>query len=193
MTMLSPEGVLSYPKLFKAELPKDAGPNDKPKFSTVVLFTHAAMKTPEFKAMEAAALACARDNFKERVEAMAARAIRRDVADMGHDAARFGCFININAGEDYPPDVIDRDGSPISAADGKRKIYPGVRARVSLSTYAYTGAKNKGVAFGLRNVQRLGDGPRLDNRKSAKDEFEPLPDEEPAGMPEEDVSSLMGE
>lgn len=74
----------------------------------------------------------------------------------------------------------------LTEADKKRikdVFYPGAKVRASLTAfyYDYEGMK-KGISFGLNNVQKLGDGPRMDGRKAAQDEFEPTTDLVPADL-----------
>lgn len=191
-SLLTPEGILVYPYLFKAKLSKDAKPDDKPKFSCRVLFTKEQTETPEYKAMVAACLASARDKWGSDADTMIQDGsirfpFRKDVSGKGYPP-EIVVFINATAGEDQPPEVVARDGK--TRIKSPADLYSGVRGRVSVGCFAYIRSGNKGVSFGLRNAQKLGDGPRLDNRKSASEEFgaSPAGPEEPAG----DLSSMIG-
>jgi hypothetical protein len=62
------------------------------------------------------------------------------------------------------------NGKPAPITDPK-EIYPGAKVRASLRAYAYSVNGNNGVAFSLGNLQKVGDGPRMDGRLSAADEF----------------------
>jgi hypothetical protein len=193
--LISPEATASYPALFTPKLPKNAKPTDKPKFSVTLLFTPAAMQTPEFKAMQEAVVRCAVNKWGAKGETMIREKalrlpFRTDVESKGHPAD-YACFINCNTGEATPPAVVGRDGKPIT---DQREVYAGCKVRVSLGAYAYGGPgtdQTPGVALGLRNVQKLGDGPRLDNRTTAAQDFgaplPPLPGTEGA-----DLTSLLG-
>lgn len=190
MALITPEGVLSYPKLFRSELPKDAEPGDKKKWSTTILFTQAAVETAEYKALVTEAIKCARDKWGADADQMIRDGqlrmpFRKDVAAKGYPA-EFVAFMNLSKTDDsdknvIPPQIIGRDAKPLTDT---REIYPGVRARLSVGVFAYTRKGNKGVSFGLNNVQKLGDGPRIDNRKSAQDEFGAVEPEPAADMPE---------
>lgn len=166
--LLTPVGVLSYPHLFKAILPRDAKAGDKPKFSTAILFDAAAVETPEYRALAAAVLAIARERWGDKADAMIQEGsirlpFRKDVVAKGYPD-RFVRFFNCTAPEDHPPQIVGRyagaDGKPEVITD-MRAIYPGVFARVSVNPFAYDQRGNKGVAFGLGNVQKWGDGDRL--------------------------------
>ena len=54
------------------------------------------------------------------------------------------------------------------------EVYCGCKVRATLSVFAYDKAGNRGISFGLNNVQKLGDGERLDGRLRAEDDFEAL-------------------
>ena len=65
-------------------------------------------------------------------------------------------YMNVNGYR--RPGVIDRHRDPIT---DERDIYSGCYARVSLTAYPFKGDQNKGVTFGLENVQKLRDGEPL--------------------------------
>ena len=44
------------------------------------------------------------------------------------------------------------------------------------TAYGYDKAGNKGVAFGLQNLQKLGDGERFSGRTAAEDDFDSVDD-----------------
>lgn len=70
------------------------------------------------------------------------------------------------------PGVVDRDKTPISVAEGNTdEIYPGAWFRATVNAFSYDN-KGKGVAFGLMNLQKVKDGPRLDSRVDAASDFE---------------------
>lgn len=75
-------------------------------------------------------------------------------------------------------------------ADGKParvdadQFYAGCIVNASVAAFAYNKGINKGVSFALNNVQFVTDGPRLDNRIAAEDEFEV---DEDAEAPLEDL------
>lgn len=51
------------------------------------------------------------------------------------------------------------------------QFYPGCWARADLSVYAYEKGKNKGVAFGLSNIQKVADGDAFSGRAKPEDAF----------------------
>jgi hypothetical protein len=58
--------------------------------------------------------------------------------------------------------------------------------RAQLRAFSYDSNGNKGVSFALNNIQKLGDGERLDNRQAATDAFEADLSAAPA-----DISALL--
>jgi hypothetical protein len=110
----------------------------------------------------------------------------RDGAEKATDGYGPGkTFLNVNSNRQ--PGVVSKyagpDGKPLPITDPD-EVYPGCRVRVSLVPFAYEAQGNKGVSFMLGNVQKLSDGPRLDGRLRAEDEFEALEDA-PANFGEE--------
>ena len=73
------------------------------------------------------------------------------------------------------PGVVDRDNDPFDAADIKSGDY----IRASLRAFAYDVSGNRGVSFGLNNVQFLHEGDPLGGGTSARADFsDPFEDDE---------------
>lgn len=67
------------------------------------------------------------------------------------------------------PGVVDQDLNDIFDAS---EFYSGCYGRASINCYAYNTEGNKGISFGLNNLQKLADGERLGGgRASAEDDF----------------------
>lgn len=64
-------------------------------------------------------------------------------------------FMTFTANPEYPPGVVDEGVEPILDA---KLFYSGCFARASVRAYAYAQKGNKGVSFGLVNVQKLRNG-----------------------------------
>ncbi len=54
------------------------------------------------------------------------------------------------------------------------EFYAGCFARATVSVYAYDQAGNRGVGFGLMNIQKVKDGDPLGSRTRAQDDFAPV-------------------
>jgi hypothetical protein len=204
--LLSPEVIGSYPNLYKAVLRKDAKPEDKPKFSITTLFTHDAIKTPEYQAIVAAVMECGIAKWgKPKLEEMIREGVfespfHKDIGSKGYDTAVFAVRVSSSANEQYPPLVLDArkrgaDGKPLSITDS-REIYAGVKLRVSYATRAYGGPGTKwtaGIALDLRNVLKVGDGERLAAAGPDGSEFGGIvPPPESGTMDSASMASLLG-
>jgi hypothetical protein len=59
-----------------------------------------------------------------------------------------------------------------------KDFYSGCYARASVRVFAYDTNGNRGVSFGLQNVQKLADGEPLGGRTKPEQDFEPVGDQE---------------
>lgn len=78
------------------------------------------------------------------------------------------------------PGLIDRHKDPITEQED---FYAGCYARATVTCYAFENKGNRGVGFGLHNVQKLADGPAFSQRTDAEEDFDDYegPDEEEGG------------
>ena len=81
----------------------------------------------------------------------------------------------INANSKTAPQIVDKRVKPIL---DRGEVYSGCYARVSLNFYAFNSNGNKGIACGLRNIQKIRDGEPLGGRASASDEFTAVDDDD---------------
>lgn len=85
----------------------------------------------------------------------------------------------------YPDPANPKKPKLFTDAETKEQVYPGAIVRASVTFYwSDKGKKNGGVCVALNNVQKLGEGTRLDSFKSAQDDFDAVE------RPIEDVESL---
>lgn len=164
--VITPEAVISYPALFSPKA------NDRgEEFYSCALVFPAGTDLSELKA---AALAAGKAKFgaKFNPESPAYTwPFRTDVEEKGYPEG--STFFNCKS--KGKPGVVDRykgaDGKPRPITDPE-EVYAGAKVRASVRFYAFDTKGNKGVAVALNNVQKLGDGPRLDSRMRAEDEFD---------------------
>lgn len=178
--VISPPGRASYPHLATAQAPQD-GKGD-PKFSLAIIFDEAATKTPAFAAMKAAVEAAAEDAYPGKGKDMLAKGqlkspFRTDCAAKNYT----GCAVFLNVRTTKKPGVVFGTKDPstgkakiIPDDQIEKEIYPGAVVRFSGNAYAYNQAGNKGITFGLNNVQKVADGERIDGRAEASEEFADL-------------------
>ena len=87
--------------------------------------------------------------------------------------------ISFKSSESYRPGVVDREKKEILTSD---ECYSGMIARATVDAFAWDKAGNKGISFGLQNVQKLDDGERLGGgRIPSNDDFDPLPEVKKTG------------
>lgn len=77
-------------------------------------------------------------------------------------------WVRVRVKSDYKPGVVGADLKPINDPS---LIYGGRWAVIHIHAYAYDQAGNKGVAFGLSDVQLLDHGPALGGRASTSSHF----------------------
>lgn len=168
--LITPKAILSYPHLFE---PKSIDDGGDLKYSCALVFPPGT----DMSAMEKAAELAASEKFNEKELALLKKTgklkmpFRTDTEDKGYlDGSVF-----FNATSKTQPGMVQpfagKDGRPAPLTDEK-DLYAGCFVRASVNFYGYDTKGNKGVAVGLNNLQKMGEGERLDFRKSAQDEFD---------------------
>ena len=167
----TPIGVLSFPVLFS---PRARAPGGEPVFQCSLLFNQDAQKDPAFQMLRKAVVDC--------IEAQAGQGKSRDKAFMTNFRLPFRpCDEKSYQGYDIPggvfispwtktrPGLVDAQRNEIMVPED---VWAGQLARATVSPFYYNTSGNRGVSFALNNVQICKvDGPRLDGRKAAKDDF----------------------
>lgn len=73
----------------------------------------------------------------------------------------------------YEPGVVDINKLAISKEEGNtEEVYSGAYYRATVGVYAYKKGGGVGVALGLRNLQKVKDGERLDGRGDVGADFD---------------------
>jgi hypothetical protein len=179
--IITPEATLSYPAI---SAPKET-PSGASKYSACLIFDD------KPRELEAAVVATAVERWGAKAKGLlTSRQLRDPIRDgaekptVGYGAGRWF----VNASSNRQPGVVSKyagpDGKPLPITDPE-ELYPGCRVRASLVPFAYEVNGNRGVSFLLGNIQKLGDGPRLDGRLRPEDEFDALEDA-PTAFDEED-------
>lgn len=167
----TPLGILSFPNLFTARAP---APGSEPRFSINLLFDKQAQSTEKYREMRQAVARAIDEKWgagKSKDAAFVAKLHLpfrscEEKEYEGYKDLKDGVFIN--AWSTTKPGVVDADCIEITVP---RDVYAGQYARATVSPFAYEVSGNKGVSFGLNNVQICRDGKRLDGRKAATDDF----------------------
>lgn len=157
---------LSFPYLFE---PYARNPNDKPKYSTMVMFPKSDTETLE-KLRKAEAEAAA------EAKAWGGRPPKKwdsvihdgDEDDLERWPEREGMY-HFSTRSDFAPQVVDRN---VQAILDQTEVYSGVYARVSVTAFTFDFNGKKGVGFALGNVQILGGGSNLGGGAPASADFD---------------------
>ncbi|MCA9339693.1 MAG: DUF2815 family protein [Candidatus Saccharibacteria bacterium] len=174
MSIVTPEFRVSYPNVFKAQVNKLSG---REEFSIVALFPKGAdLSKLKAAAQEAMVKKWGSDkakwpkNIRSPFRDQGERAKEVDgkmVMPAGHEEGAI--FLNLKSAN--RPGVVDQNVQDII---DESQFYAGCFARASLNAYAYDQAGNRGVSFGLGNIQKTKDGDPLGNRARPEHEFAPI-------------------
>ena len=195
MATRTPIALLSYPHVFIA---RPAAPGAEPRFSCALLFDKAAQADPAFMELRKA-VAVAIDDFfgagksRDRDFVRGIRSPFRRAQDKkarGYADMEGGVYIQPWSKD--RPGVVDARLRDITVPGD---VWPGQMARATVRAFGYDVSGNKGVSFNLNNLQICAiDGPRLDDRKKANEDFDPwgaLPDDSAGGLADDDEPPFM--
>jgi len=167
----TPKFRVSYPKVFKPELNKLSG---KTEYSVVALFKKGQDLSVLKKAAEEVLiekLGADKTKWPKNLKSPFRDQTDREkdgVLPAGHEAGAI--FMNIKSQQ--KPGVVNEDVQPIM---DEADFYAGCYAHATTRPYYYDQAGNRGIAFGLQNIQKLSDGEPLGGgRTSATSEFTPV-------------------
>ena len=185
--LVTPPFRLSFPHLFE----KNSFKGSKPKYSCVMIFDVDKF-SPKEKAQYVAMIALANEKSLEFHK----KALKdypstwnkpmrngKDKADLeGYGPGKmFG-----TASTEQQPGIIDKNKQPILDAE---EVYPGCWCRATITAYSYD-VVSKGTAFGLQNLQKLGEGKSFTGRIDADQDFD---DDAEDVWKESDVAPDIGE
>ena len=166
-TAITPYFRAAFVHIFKAA---SSFENQEPKFSTVMLFPPDADLGP----MKAAALAAAKDRWPNELP-QGMKNPFRNAAEKSHLAGYEEGWTFVTATSMNKPGAVDQSRKPLVEAEGK--LYAGVWCRADVNAFAYDKAGNKGVSFGLNNIQLVRDGEPFVGRR-AEAAFDEIPMED---------------
>lgn len=159
--VLTPKFRASFVNVFRPGKSMEA---EKPgKYSLIMLFAPGA----DISALKAAAAEAAREKWGDKPPKLL-RSPFRDQGEKEFDGYVEGAIF-INATSDKRPGVVDQNVQDII---DEEEVYSGCYCRATVRAFAYDVSGNKGVAFGLQNVQKVADGDSLGGgRVKASEEF----------------------
>lgn len=170
LKVVTPPFRVSFPAVFE---PSSYQGGD-PKYSVVGLFYPDKFTDADKKAwasMQAIADAASKDKFKKAVKDLPAN-FKKPIRS-GAEKERLegynvpGCMFATFSSKQRPG-IVDRNKQPILTEED---FYPGCWARATITAYPYDNV-GKGVAFGLHNLQKLGDDENFTGRVAAEEDFD---------------------
>lgn len=164
----TPAGRVSYPSVFTA---RKNDLNGKMEYSVVLVFGPDA----DLSKLKAAVKSAAEEkwgtdkikwpaNLRNPLRPCADKA-KEGVLPEGYPEG--GTFITIKSNQ--APGLVDANLQPIIE---ERDFYAGCYARATVAAYAYDQKGNRGVSFGLRNLQKTGEGEPISGRTAPEDDFQ---------------------
>jgi hypothetical protein len=172
--IVTPEFRVSFAYVF---VPQSGFDNQTPKYSLVMLIPKKTDITELKKLLQDAA----KSKWGDKIP----KGIRNPIRD-GNEKELDGYkdMWAISASSKIKPGIVGPDMQPIISTD---EFYSGCYARASVTAFAYDQKGNKGVAFGLQNIQKLKDGEPFSGRTRPEEDFDATSD-----SPKEDSEELFG-
>lgn len=150
--------------------PSAMNEGDTPKYSVCILIPKSDTKTIEkVKAAIEAAKVLGKAKIADKngkIPSTLKTPLRDGDEERSDDPAFEGMYF-LNANSTNRPGVVDASLNPIM---DKSEFYSGCYGRASVNFYAYD-VKNKGIAAGLQNLQKLCDGEPLSGGSTAEEDF----------------------
>jgi hypothetical protein len=169
--LITPHFRAAFISLFRATSMKNAdGSDSSPKYSIRAAFP----PTAKLEGLEKEARAAATEKWGDKIPKNLRNPFRLNeeldnpVVGIGND----WIIVSFSANADRRPGIVDAKNQDII---DEAEVYSGAWYRAQVRAYAYDKAGNKGVAFGLQNVQKLrNDDPIGNGRIPASKAFEPI-------------------
>jgi len=167
----TPIGILSFPVLFS---PRARAPGGEPVYQCSLLFDQQAQRHPDYEALRRAVFECIDDQWgqgksQDKQFLAGLRTPFRNCEEKQYAGYNIPGGKFISPWTKSRPGVVDAQRNEITVPED---IWAGQMARATVAPFAYNQAGNRGVSFALNNLQICRtDGPRIDGRKAAKEEF----------------------
>ena len=178
---------LAYNSVLEPKV-SDISDDKTPKYPAVLLIEP---NDPVLKLMNEAMVEAATEFFGEGKIPKGLRSPIRDGAEKEAEFPFYAGHKFVNVSTKNKPGVVDQRNKAITDPD---EIYSGCWVRVEINCFAYDRKGNRGVSFGLNNMQKLGDDERFGGRRPAEQVFAPVVDTSAAfGDKGDDAASSMFE
>lgn len=146
--IITPKGRLSYPHLLERNTQGNY-PSDK--YETLLLIP----KTSDISVLNEACNAVFKEMFSDELDDPS-ELKHPPIKDGDEKGGEYAGHWYIKAKSDNRPAIVG--ANPKDTIDSPEMVYGGQWARLSLDVYGYKKPGNKGIAWGLKNVQILGGG-----------------------------------
>lgn len=160
--IITPKARLSFPQVFTA---KAAPGSDKLKFSVSLLIP----PTSDIGLLIDAVKKTAAEKWGDKLPAKLKSPFLK-AEDFEYDGYEEG-WVLLRATSLQKPGIVDATGQN---CDEESQVYPGRWCVASLRPFAYDTNGNRGVSFGLQNIQLLDHDDPIGGRARAENEFEPV-------------------
>lgn len=185
--LITPDFRAAFISVFRATSMKNAdGTDSSPKYSIRAAFP----PTAKLDALKKEAQAAATEKWGDKIPKTLRNPFRRNeeldnpIVGIGDD----WIIMSFSANADRRPGIVD---AKLQDVIDDSDIYSGAWYRAQVRAFAYDKAGNKGVSFGLQNVQKLRDDDPLGNgRIPASKAFESV--DVPAGAGGKTATSIFG-
>ena len=170
-SLRTPIGILSFPNLFS---PRPRSPGSEPVYQCSILFDLNAQKDPAFAALKKAVLECIEDKCgpgksTDRQFMAGLRSPFRPCSEKSYNGYDIDGGVFISPWSKTRPGLVDAQRNEIMVPED---LWAGQLVRATVNPFYYNNSGNRGVSFGLNNLQLCAAGTRrLDGRKAAKDDF----------------------
>lgn len=175
--VITPRFRASFVWAFRPQPPME-GSVGEPKYGVTMLFDATARKTQQFEAMKKLAVQAAKEKFGEKLKPdgkgwfVGLRSPFRDGNDK-QELDGYAGMVFASATSKSQPGIVDQNLQRIISEED---YYSGCYSRATVTAYGYDKAGNRGVAFGLQNLQKLAEGERFSGRAAAEDDFDSVDD-----------------
>jgi hypothetical protein len=152
---------------------RSVAPGAEPKFSGQFILDKVANKG-DLDRLMAAYFVAGREKWRDFDDMVRQKRVRNPFREGSEREGQPGFGANkvfINTTSPQKPGVVDANVSPIL---DPKEIYSGVIVRVALRAFSYDMGGNRGVSFGLQNLQKLDDGEPIGNWVRPEDDFQPV-------------------
>jgi hypothetical protein len=175
----TPEFRASFAWIFSPQPPMEGAQDPTPKYGVTMLFDEKARKTPQYQAMQNLAVAALKEKFGDKImpdgngwyKLKTGGALKnpfRSGEEKG-ELEGYAGMVFCAATSKMQPGLVD---ASLQRIISEQDFYSGCYARATITAYGYDKAGNKGVAFGLQNVQKLRDGEAFSGRTAAESDFD---------------------